>query len=189
MGHSPSSDTSIWLHAVGEAQPNGSFRVAIQELSDFALPSGVARGQSSECYATTNFLEVDLRTGIGPETTTELAAAAGEDGWTAGETCPLLLAAVGGEPSNERVVWQYAPADSRAVPSGGIAEALGSRKLDREPPGAEGCRRKPDGKAAVSSFGTRGEADRTLSQAPGPAKEQLVRWNPSRGVQSGAVGS
>ncbi len=58
-----------------------------------------------------------------------------------------------------------------------------------DPPGTEGCRRKPDGKAAVSSFGTRVEADRTLSQAPGPAKAKLVRWNPSRGVQSGAVGS
>jgi hypothetical protein len=33
------------------------------------------------------------------------------------------------------------------------------------------------------------EADRTPSQAPGPAKEELARWNPSRGVQSGAVGS
>ena len=157
--------------------------------ADIGLHYAVTRDLSRRVPAATNFLERDLRTGIGSETTTELAAAAGEDGWTAGETCPLLLAAVGGEPSNERAVWQYAPADSWAVLSGGIAEALGSRKLDREPPGAEGCRRKPDGKAAVSSFGTRGEADRTLSQAPGPAKEQLVRWNPSRGVQSGAVGS
>ena len=157
--------------------------------ADIGLHYAVTRDLSRRVPAATNFLERDLRTGIGSETTTELAAAAGEDGWTVGETCPLLLAALGGEPSNERVVWQYAPADSRAVPSGGIAEALGSRKLDREPPGTEGCRRKPDGKAAVSSFGTRGEGDRTLSQAPGPAKEQLVRWNPSRGVQSGAVGS
>src|ERR1039457_4861801 len=56
----------------------------------------------------------------------QLAAAAGEDGWTAGETCPLLLAAVGGEPSHETVVWQYAPADRWAVASGGIAEAVGA---------------------------------------------------------------
>lgn len=34
----------------------------------------------------------------------------------------LLLATTGGEPPDETVVWQYAPADSRAVPSGGIAE-------------------------------------------------------------------
>lgn len=70
-----------------------------------------------------------------------------------------------------------------------MAEALGSRKLDQEPPGTEGCRGKPDGKAAVSSFGTRVEADRTLCQAPAPAKEKLVLWNPSRRVQSGAVGN
>ena len=36
----------------------------------------------------------------------------------------LLLAAVGRESSDEAVVWQYAPADSRAVASGGIAEAV-----------------------------------------------------------------
>lgn len=58
----------------------------------------------------------------------QFAAAAGEDGWTAGEACTLLLAAVGGEPSDETVVWQYAPADRRAVASGGIAEAVGAGK-------------------------------------------------------------
>jgi hypothetical protein len=38
------------------------------------------------------------------------------------------LATVGGEPSDETVVWQYAPADRRAVASGGIAEAVGAGK-------------------------------------------------------------
>jgi hypothetical protein len=52
-------------------------------------------------------------------------------GGTAGETCPLLLAAVGGEPSDETVVWQYAPADRWAVASGGIAEAVGAGKSIR----------------------------------------------------------
>src|ERR1039457_4041151 len=42
----------------------------------------------------------------------EFTGTTGEDGRTAGETCPLLLALVGGEPSDETVVWQYAPADS-----------------------------------------------------------------------------
>ena len=82
----------------------------------------------------------------------------------------------------------YAPADSRALPSGGIAEALGSRKLDREPPGTEGCRRKPDGKAAVSSFGTRGEADRTLSQAPDPPKNNLCAGIPQGVYNLGLLG-
>ena len=53
----------------------------------------------------------------------QLAAAAGEDRRTACETCPLLLAAIGGEPSDETVVWQYAQAARRAAASGGIAGA------------------------------------------------------------------
>src|ERR1019366_4150655 len=55
----------------------------------------------------------------------EFTATAGEDGGTAGETCPLLLAAVGGEPSDETVVWQYAPADRWAVAPGGISRGCG----------------------------------------------------------------
>ena len=58
----------------------------------------------------------------------EFAAKTGEDGRTAGEACPLLLATVGGEPSDETVVWQYAPADCRAVASSRIAEAVGAGK-------------------------------------------------------------
>src|SRR5271165_3809098 len=42
-----------------------------------------------------------------------------------GGTCSLLLAAVGRESSDETVIWQYAPADRRAVTSGGVAEAAG----------------------------------------------------------------
>jgi hypothetical protein len=54
----------------------------------------------SERYATPNFLE-DIRTGIRSKTTTELAAAAGEDGWTAAETRPIvLLVAAGRQPSD-----------------------------------------------------------------------------------------
>ena len=48
----------------------------------------------------------------------QLAAAAGEDGWTVGETCPLLLAAVGGESSDAAAVWQHAAADGRAAAAG-----------------------------------------------------------------------
>src|SRR5208337_1536355 len=68
----------------------------------------------------------------------QLAAAAGENGRTAGETCPLLLAVVGGEPSDETVVCQYAPADSRSVASSGIAETAGSREIDPKPKGDGG---------------------------------------------------
>jgi len=55
----------------------------------------------------------------------QLATAVGEDGRTAGETCSLLLAAVGREPSDEAAVWEYGAADRGAVASGGIAEKLG----------------------------------------------------------------
>ena len=41
--------------------------------------------------------------------------------------------------------------------------------------GTEGCLTKPDGKAAVSSCGTRVEADETLCRA----KENIGRWNTS----------
>ncbi len=82
----------------------------MQELRDFGLRKGVAMNPS-ECYATTNFLERDPGTGIGSETTTELAAAAGEDRRTANETCPLLLAAAGREPSDAAALWSHAGQD------------------------------------------------------------------------------
>src|ERR1035437_11081238 len=53
----------------------------------------------------------------------ELAAAIGEDGRTAGETCPVLLAMVGREPSDAAAVCQHVGTDSWAVASVGIAEA------------------------------------------------------------------
>ena len=60
--------------------------------------------------------------------TNGLATATGEYRRAAGETCPLLLVALGGESCDETVVWQDAPADNRAVRSGGIAEAVAAEK-------------------------------------------------------------
>ena len=82
----------------------------------------------------------------------QLAAAAGEDGGTAGETCPLLLALAGREPSDKAVVWKYAPADRRAVASGGIDEAVAGKSIQSQE-GTEACLTKPHGKAATSSWG------------------------------------
>src|ERR1035438_7400286 len=93
----------------------------------------------------------------------EAAATGGEDGRTAGKTCPLLLATVGGEPSDETVVWQYAPADRRAVASGGIAEAVGAGKSIQSQEGTEGCLTKADGKAATSRAISRGSKACTTS--------------------------
>src|SRR5664280_1325454 len=58
----------------------------------------------------------------------ESAATAGENGWKVGETCPLLLAAVGREPSDETALWEYGAADRGAVASGGIAEAVAGNR-------------------------------------------------------------
>ena len=83
------------------------------------------------------------------------ASAAGKDGKTADETCPLLSAAVGGEPRDKTVIWQYVRADRLAFTSGGIAGNVETGKSIQSQNGAEGCLTKRDGKAVVSSCGTR----------------------------------
>ena len=52
----------------------------------------------------------------------ELAAAADEDGWTAGEACPLLLASAGGEPSDEAALREYGAAGRGATDTDGIGD-------------------------------------------------------------------
>jgi hypothetical protein len=49
------------------------------------------------------------------------------------------LAAVGGEPPDETVVWQYAQAARRAAASGGIAEAVGAGKSIQSKRGRRGA--------------------------------------------------
>ena len=110
----------------------------------------------------------------------QLAAAAGEDGRTAGETCPLLLAVVGGEPSDETVVWRYAPADRSAVASGGIAEVVTGKSIQSQE-GTEVCLTKPDGKAAASTCGNgrwaiRGPVPRLLGPSKGKKGAGIPRW-------------
>jgi len=97
---------------------------------------------------------------------------AGEDERTAGETCPLLLAIVSGEPSDETAVWRDARADRRAVASGGIAEAVGAGKSIQSQKGREGCLPKPDGKAVVSSCGTWIGAHGDPVPSPGPRQRK-----------------
>jgi len=80
-------------------------------LSDFAQSCGAI--SPSECYATTNFLERDL---IGSATTTELAAATGEDTRTAAETWSVLLAAAGREPSDPVTDWSNGATDGSSEP-------------------------------------------------------------------------
>ena len=84
----------------------------------------------------------------------EFTATTSEDGRTAGETCPLLLASAGGEPSDEAALWEYGAADRGAVASGGIAEAVAKKSIQSQE-GTEGCLPRPDGKAVVNGCGTR----------------------------------
>src|ERR1035441_6977619 len=67
----------------------------------------------------------------------EHTATTGEDGRSAGQTCPLLLAFAGGEPSDEAAVWEYGAADRGAVASGGIAEAVAGESIESQE-GTEG---------------------------------------------------
>src|ERR1035441_5998058 len=53
----------------------------------------------------------------------ELAATAGEDGRTIGETRPVLLPATGGEPPDAAAVRKHAAADRRAA----LADRIGRR--------------------------------------------------------------
>src|ERR1019366_5081055 len=87
--------------------------VPLEPSAAGAEPAGLQPGEfvAAACVAQANReLVVD-----------ESAAAAGEDRWTAGETRPLLLAAVGREPSDEAAVRGDAGPDRAATDTDGIA--------------------------------------------------------------------
>ena len=71
-----------------------------------------------------------------------------------------------------QAVWEYGAADRGAVASGGIAEAVAGKSIQSHV-GTEGCLARPDGKAVVSSCGTRSGPDGTVSRALGPAREDI----------------
>jgi hypothetical protein len=62
----------------------------------------------------------------------ELAATTGEDGRTAGETCSLLLAPAGGEPSDEAAVWEYGAADCGAAGGKRVGDGSEVRIIETE---------------------------------------------------------
>ena len=82
----------------------------------------------------------------------------------AGEACPLLLALAGGEPSDETVVWLYAPADRGAVAPGGIAVGCRSREIDPEPRREGGV----SGKSAWEGYGQQLRDSRWGTRDPVP---------------------
>jgi hypothetical protein len=89
---------------------------------------------------------------------------------------------------DERVVRQHAPTLRRIAglsPSGGTAQAPSSRKLDREPPGTERCRRKPGWKGCGRQFWTRVAA----VPATGSRQRKNRALEPAKGVHYPAVGT
>ena len=98
----------------------------------------------------------------------------------AGETCPLLLAVVGGEPPDETVVWQYAQAARRAAASGGIAGA-GSREIAPQQKETERCLTKLDGKVATSNLGLALAQSETCPKPWARPKKVIMRWSPLKG--------
>ncbi len=115
----------------------------------------------------------------------EFTATAGEDGRTAGETCPLLLALGGGEPSDEAALWEYGAADRGAVTYGGIAEAVGPGNRSRPTTGV-GCPSKSDLKDGASSHGL---ALATPGSFPGlgPGQTQEICAEIAGGVYSAGL--
>jgi|GEM_PF-2474641 len=105
----------------------------IQELIGSVDTTALVAINPSECYATTNFLEPDFATGIGPVTTNELTAAAGENRWTLDQARPLLLAAFGRQPSDEAALRKLAFQNcGTTIPSGTgkpwVRAGLGGRR-------------------------------------------------------------
>jgi hypothetical protein len=77
------------------------------------------------------------------------AAAVGQDRRSAGETRPLLLAALGGGASDETVVCQHVGADSRSAGSDGIGRTVQQENRFRRPRN-QGCLRKLIEKATMA---------------------------------------
>ena len=67
----------------------------------------------------------------------QLAAAAGEDQRTADQACPLLLAAVGGEPPDAAPVWKHTAADRGFAAASRVGSA-GRRNQSGRRRGVEG---------------------------------------------------
>jgi hypothetical protein len=105
----------------------------IRALIGSVNPTALLATNSSECYAITNFLEGEFRTGIGPVTANDLAAAVGEDGRSPAEIRPVLTAALRGEPSYAPTLWKHAAQDRSAATPSGISKpwvraGLGGRR-------------------------------------------------------------
>ena len=108
------------------------------ELSSFPLKPGTAGAEPAGLQPGQLVAAAGVAQGNRELVADQLAATTGEDGWTAGETCSLLLAFSGGRTSDAAAVWEYGAADRGAVASGGIAEAVGAGKTIQTNSGGRG---------------------------------------------------
>jgi hypothetical protein len=99
------------------------------ELSPFPVERGAAvaecdRLQPGQPVAATGAAEEDRWLVLDQST-----AAAGENGWAAGETRPVLLAAAGRESSDAATVWKHGAADRGAAGASGVGEGCGGKEI------------------------------------------------------------
>src|ERR1035437_6993169 len=100
----------------------------------------------------------------------ELAATAGEDGRTIGETRPVLLPATGGEPPDAAAVRKHAAADRRAALADRIGGRGGEANRSEEGGGGEGAE-KPLGMRHFWVFRARARQSWSPSSAAGLARD------------------
>ena len=95
----------------------------------------------------------------------------GEDGWTAGEARPALLASVGREPSDAATLWSHGLQDTRATRASRVGEPTsGSDFREERGRGAAKCRKHGSKEGRLLSSGFSREA----RMAPSPARESTV---------------
>jgi len=92
-------------------------------------------------------------TGIGPVTTNETAAPAGENRRTAGKTGPVLLVAFGVGSSDVAAVWGHAGQDRSPILSSGVGEPPTGSDFSDERAREGKVSEESLGRAAVSGLG------------------------------------
>ena len=95
----------------------------------------------------------------------------GEDGWTAGEARPALLASVGREPSDAATLWSHGLQDTRATRASRVGEPTsGSDFREERGRGAAKCRKHGSKEGRLRPLGFSREA----RMAPSVARESTL---------------
>jgi hypothetical protein len=113
----------------------------------------------------------------------QLAAEAGEDGRSSGETCPLLLAVLGGESSHATLVWSHAGQDRSASLASGVSEPANRSDFSDETGGErKKCWRHQSKERRFRSLALSG----VVKLAPPVGAGGSERWKPNRPLLSQA---